>query len=96
MTLRSRRFVAIAGAAALVLAIPVIVCRTIATWDTRQDCITAFDSATNCMITLHDEKYGEGCRILQEDEVPRCIGVGFELCTAVASPWPWSENYEKP
>lgn len=57
--------------------------------DRVQECLNTFDAATNCFITLHDEKYGEGCRALQPDESPPCIRVGWRLCNAAVGPPPW-------
>jgi hypothetical protein len=77
------------GAATLLCVAAVATSRATGSLDRKQKCIDVFDSATNCFITLHDEKYGDGCRLMHDDEVPPCIDVGWKLCNALAAPPPW-------
>jgi hypothetical protein len=68
------------------------VSRATGSMDRVQDCFDVFNHATNCFITLHDEKYGEGCRMLHDDEVPPCSDINWRICNAWATPPPWSSE----
>ncbi len=85
MTLKSRIRALVAGVSFLAGAW--ITSRSIGNDERMQDCLTAFDRTTGCAYTLRDDKYGEGCRILQPEEIPTCINVGFRLCEKLAAPW---------